>query len=487
MKHSIRKQLMALIAAVLAAALLLIGIVNYFFLGHYYERDKIGTIEAQFRTINAMSWEGGREAYAESLEQLASAANLQILITDTGFDPLFSTVQFAPDMQARLFGYYTGLYQDDVSKLREKAHYTVQRTAGEDGVRYLELWGELDNGCFILIRTPLASIKESTRISNRFYVLVGVLVIAGALLAIWLLSMRFTKPIEQLTDISRRMAKLDFTAKYHVRSRRNEIDELGQHMNEMSGALESTITELKSANLELTKDIEKKTEIDRMRVEFLNNVSHELKTPIALIQGYAEGLREGIAEDEESRQYYCDVIIDESQKMNRLVMQLLSLNRIESGNEKLELEQFDIVGLIHGVLQGMDLMLKQQNAAVYFPYHHPEYVWGDKFKIEEVFTNYMSNALHHLDYERKIDIQITKEGNIRRISVFNTGNRIPEEDLPKIWDKFYKVDKARTRAYGGTGIGLSIVKAIMEAHGQKCGAENFENGVAFYFTLEGRD
>ena len=255
----------------------------------------------------------------------------------------------------------------------------------------------------------------------------------------------------------------------------------------MSERLEQAVADLKSANARLEKDIEEKTQIDEMRRDFLASVSHELKTPIALIQGYAEGLKDNINDDPESREFYCDVIIDESAKMNRLVMQLLSLNKLEFGNEQLQMEYFDLVGLIHGVLQGMNLMLQQQNAEVYFPYQHPIYVWGDQFKIEEVFTNYMSNALHHLDYARKIDIQIITEKDVVKTSVFNTGDRIPESELAKIWEKFYKVDKARTRAYGGTGIGLSIVKAIMEAHGQHCGVENYENGVAFWFTLEGRD
>ncbi len=487
MKRSIRKQLIVMTAAVVSAVLLFIGLFDSFLLGYYYEWEKIKSIAAAYKTIDAMDLTGESEE-EETLERLASSDNVQLMITDPGFEPLFTTAQYAQDMQARLFGYYTGLYHDDVQKLRSTSHYTIQKTADHDGVRYLELWGDLTSGNYILIRTPLAGIRESAKVSNRFNLVLAIFAIIVSMLAIWLLSKRFTDPIIELTGISSRMAKLDFQAKYRRRSGPgNEIDELGQHINEMSEVLEKTISELKSANIELKKDVEKKTQIDNMRIEFLNNVSHELKTPIALIQGYAEGLKDNIADDEESRNYYCDVIIDESAKMNRLVMQLLSLNKLEFGNEKLEMEQFDLVGMIHGVLQGMNIMLQQQNAKVYFPYQHPVYVWGDEFKIEEVFTNYMSNAVHHLDYAREIDVRITKEGNIVRTSVFNTGDRIPESDLPKIWDKFYKVDKARTRAYGGTGIGLSIVKAVMDAHGQKCGVDNFENGVAFWFTLEGKE
>jgi signal transduction histidine kinase len=236
----------------------------------------------------------------------------------------------------------------------------------------------------------------------------------------------------------------------------------------------------------LQKDVKKKEEFDEVRKEFLNNVSHELKTPIALISGYAEGLKDNIAEDKESRDFYCDVIIDESNKMNNMVQKLLSLNRLEFGNDPTVMERFDIVSLVRGVVHGMKLLLDEKGAEVTFSSEDCIYVWGDEFKIEEVVTNFMSNALNHLDYEKKIDIRIRRVDNLVRTSVFNTGDPIPESDIDKIWDKFYKVDKARTREYGGSGIGLSIVKAIMDAHNQQCGVKNYDNGVEFFFTLEGK-
>ena len=254
----------------------------------------------------------------------------------------------------------------------------------------------------------------------------------------------------------------------------------------MSDQLEQTISELKSANVELQKDNERKTQIDEMRKEFLNNVSHELKTPIALISGYAEGLKDNIAEDKESRDFYCDVIIDESSKMNNMVRKLLTLNQLEFGNDQVTMERFDITQLVKGVISGMKLLIEDKGASVTINTDEPVYVWGDEFKIEEVVTNYMSNALNHLDYDKKIDVRIIRENGLVRVSVFNTGNPIPEGDIDKIWDKFYKVDKARTREYGGSGIGLSIVKAIMESHNQQCGVKNYEDGVQFWFTLEGK-
>lgn len=348
---------------------------------------------------------------------------------------------------------------------------------------YVESWGVLDNGCFFLIRTPLESIRDSVSISNSFYFFVGILIIAVSAVILWAVTKRITNPISELTVLSSRMKNLDFDAKYKCRAG-NEIDELGENFNKMSEELEKTISELKSVNNQLQKDIENKIRIDQQRQEFLNNVSHELKTPIALVQGYAEGLKENISDDPESREFYCDVIMDEAAKMNKLVKNLLTLNHLEEGRDEVKMERFDIVSLIKGILQSMDIMIQQKEAKVSFEAEEPVYVWADEFRIEEVVTNYTSNALNHLDGDREIEICVCPDGDRVRITVFNTGNPIPEADIPNVWKKFYKVDKARTREYGGSGIGLSIVKAIMESHNQEYGVRNYDNGVEFWFTLD---
>ena len=251
-----------------------------------------------------------------------------------------------------------------------------------------------------LIRSPLESIKESASISNSFYFIVGIIIIVVSGIVILVMTNRITRPISELTKLSEKMSDLDFDARYQSRAG-NEIDVLGDNFNKMSRKLESTISELKSANNKLQKDIEDKIKIDEMRKEFLDNVSHELKTPIALIQGYAEGLNENISDDPESREFYCEVIMDEASKMNKLVKNLLTLNQLESGKDAPVMERFDIVSLIRGVLGSMHIMIEQKEATVIFEETEPVYVWADEFKIEEVVTNYTSNALNHLDGERK--------------------------------------------------------------------------------------
>jgi len=197
-------------------------------------------------------------------------------------------------------------------------------------------------------------------------------------------------------------------------------------------------------------------------------------------------LKECINDDAESRDFYCEVIMDEAQKMNTMVKNLLSLNQLEFGNDVVTMERFDIVALIRNVLNSSKILMEQKEIHLIFKEEEPVYVWADEFKIEEVVTNYISNAIHHCEFDKVIEVKLQREDSLVRVSVFNTGQPIPEEDLDKVWIKFFKVDKARTREYGGSGIGLSIVKAIMDSLHRECGVRNYDNGVEFWFELDAR-
>ena len=357
--------------------------------------------------------------------------------------------------------------------------------------RSIEMWGPLGESSFFLLRTPLEDIRSSAAAANRFFGYVGVLLaVVGTLLALWL-SRRITEPLRQLTDISVRMKELDFSAKYDGKNH-TELDILGRNMNELSQKLEETISALRTANNDLQRDLDRRNRQEEMRQEFLSNVTHELKTPIALIRGYAEGLQDGIADNPESRSFYLDTIVEESDKMNVIVQKVLQLNQLEFGDNVVAMERFDIVDMISNYLDSASILARQEDVNLQFDRRSPLYVWGDPFMIQEVFQNYYSNALHHVEPrsqsgsppEKVIDIRCDVTGGKARITVFNTGRPIPEDSLPHIWEKFYKVDKARTRAYGGSGVGLSIVKAIMQLHHQAYGAENYDNGVAFWFELD---
>lgn len=365
--------------------------------------------------------------------------------------------------------------------------YTLQKIYDTRlGDYYYELWGTLDCGDSIMLRLAIQGIKDNVTIFNKFITYIGIAITLIGIVVAYIFSSYFTKPIMQLSELAKKMAAMDFDARYEGNDK-GEIGILGESMNYMSSRLEQNIAQLKSANLELQRDIDKKVKIDQMRTEFLSNVSHELKTPIALIQGYAEGLKEGITDDPESMDFYCSVIMDEANKMNMMVKKLLTLNQIEFGDEELVMERFDIIELVSSVVNANELRAGQKGIKIIFNQadEHID-VWSDEYKIEEVITNYISNAINHCDFEKRIEVNVKKNGDNIRVSVFNTGKNIPEEDIDNIWGKFYKVDKARTREYGGNGIGLSIVKAIMDSYGKEYGVRNLDNGVEFWFDLDAK-
>lgn len=490
MKHSIKREIALIFMAVMAGTIVLCWIINSSFLEKFYIRNKMHAIKDAYLRINEVVTNGdiSSEEFDLELRKTCDRYNIGLLVVDAESNPIkFST----RDADKLLRGLYDNFFKpsNDIVYLVENDNYYMATVMDKStATEYLEMWGILDNGNLFLIRSPLESIRDSVKISNQFLAYVGFAATIVSAVLIWFVTTRITKPIMELKRISEKMAKLDFETKYESRGQ-NEIDLLGEHINELSGTLEKTISELKTANNELRRDIEKKEQIDEMRKEFLSNVSHELKTPIALIQGYAEGLKEGINDDDlENRNFYCDVIMDEAGKMNIMVRKLLDLNQLEFGNDVVTMERFDIVALVRNFIASADILINQNGITLRLDNHEPIYVWADEFKTEEIVQNFFSNALNHASGDKVIEIKYSlieeENANRVRVSVFNTGEPIPEDALPHIWEKFYKVDKARTREYGGSGVGLSIVKAIMESMNQQYGVINYTNGVEFWFELE---
>lgn len=507
MKQSIRVRFTLIFIGLMAVILVGIWCINNWLLENFYITQKVSTLQLAYEQIDAQviaSLEEGKTigdefadgealdsgeqtAAVELLKRLNDKYNIMTVIVDGINDKVIvSSARDAKFMLEKARNYILGRNSHRAELIEEEENYTIQRTFDvRSRTFYLECWGFFsDNNTIFIMSTPLESIKESVNLSNRFLAYVGIAALLFGSIVVFFTTKMVTSPILKLANISERMSSLDFDAKYEGDAH-DEIGILGNSMNILSDKLKETIGELKTANNELQKDIEEKIQIDELRKDFIANVSHELKTPIALIQGYAEGLTEGMAEEAESRDYYCEVIMDEANKMNKMVRQLLTLTALEFGNDQISLERFDLTELIRGVLTASEILIQQKEAVIRFDRNSPVYVWADEFKIEEVVTNYLSNALNHLDGEKVIWIEIDECGNDVKVIVRNTGANIPQEELPNIWTKFYKVDKSRTREYGGSGVGLSIVKAIMESHHKKYGVKNVEDGVEFWFMLDG--
>ena len=308
-KGSLTREMAVIIAGLVAGTIILCWAINTCFLGKYYMLHKEDSLLDGFHVMNEASENGEltSSSFDVTFDNLCANGNVAIMVISSDRTIVRSSVN---DNQVILLEFMNILFGTDPKQaeiLKKADNFVIQRqTDTRLSSEYLVLYGTLSNGNLILMRTALESIRESASVSNQFLLYVGIFAILISTVVTYFVSRGITTPVLELTDISKRMAQLDFEAKYQAKGRRrNEIDELGEHFNELSNKLEVTISELKSANNELKQDIEKKTEIDEMRKEFLSNVSHELKTPLALIQGYAEGLQECINDDAQSRDFYC--------------------------------------------------------------------------------------------------------------------------------------------------------------------------------------
>ena len=465
-----------------------IGIMNSTLLSRVYMISKRKAMVEAFNSLYTASEDGSlyTDDYYMNFESLASRDNLSFLIMTADGSVMVATQSEYDLIKSQMYMILLGGSQGEQSWVnRAEDNYSIQLLNDERSEQeYLVLWGTLSDDNIIMIRTPIASMEESAKVTNRFLLAAGSLAVICCIFVSRLLAKHLTKPVMELTDISKKMTELDFDAKYTPKDSGNEIDRLGVHMNELSASLESAIGELKQANMELQKDIEIRDKNEQMRKEFLSNVSHELKTPIAVIQGYAEGLCDGVIEDQESQQYYCEVIIDEAKRMNVMVRQLLALNQLEYGKSNVQMEHFCLNEMIEGVVNANRILADNSGVTVITePFAHTT-VWAEEFFAEQVLTNYLTNAIHYAKGDKVVKISVKDQNQDVRICVFNSGDPIPEDSIDRIWEKFYKVDKARTRAYGGTGIGLSVVKAVMDSFQKECGVTNFENGVEFWFELD---
>ena len=510
MRRSLRTRLILIFAGMLVLTIVCICLANVFLLPGYYQSSKVSQMSGVYaRTVSlcdGVAWadleETERNHIYDELDILSSNFNVSIYIMQveaySGSGDIATLNYVYPANSERLqevtrgqLGkyvkaiYFNEPLGDNCQILSRNSDSEVYKVYDERmDSNFIELTGRLPDNYWVYLRANYQSIQESSKVFNQFLSYVGLVVLVGGVFIMFFVTNAYTRPILRLARHARNMQELNFSSRY-TDNRCDEIGVLGSSMNALSDKLEQTISELKTANNELQLDLQRRSEQEKMRQEFLSNVSHELKTPIALIQGYAEGLQENISEDEESRQFYCDVIVDEADKMNKMVKKLLSLNQLEFGNDPVHLEHFDLNSVLDSVIQSTEILFRQKDISLCFHREEePLMVWADEYMIEEVVTNYVSNALNHVKYENKIEIKTEKREQVVRVSVFNTGDPIPEEDIGKIWTKFYKVDKARTREYGGNGIGLSIVKAVMEAHNQEYGVKNYDNGVEFWFELD---
>ena len=296
-----------------------------------------------------------------------------------------------------------------------------------------------------------------------------------------IISKKISKPVLEISVVAEKISNLEFEKRIEI-ARDDEVGDLAKAINKMSDSLRITIEDLKISNERLKLEIQKEKEIDKMRREFISNVNHELKTPIALIKGFTEGLKDNIASPED-RDYYLDVIDDECNNMDVLVKRLLLLSKYESEFE-IEKSEFNIQSLLDELLKRYRVDYEKKNIKVEVNVSEDFLLIADYKELKIAIDNLFRNAISHTEENKYIDIECKKEADKMIVTMKNSYKEMSQEEIEKLWIPFNKEDKARTRKFGGTGLGLSIVGAILKKHNFTYGA-SYENGeIKFYFYDE---
>ena len=386
------------------------------------------------------------------------------------------------------------LYEGTGSFLSSNKLNVISRTQNEDGsyfnvvaeegstTQYIVFGKDFENGYHIEITAQKDPIQENANLATRVTTTLTVLALILALVFISVYSKHFTKPLIQMSEVANRIANLDFSAKCEI-NRGDEIGTLAENINVVSDSLNTALSELREKNEQLMEDIEKERRIEQMRADFISAASHELKTPIAIIRGYAEGLKMNVSEENESASEYCDIIMRESDRMNVLVLNMLEQSLYSSGVKKPDMVEFNVNSFIEDLLKTVTPIFEEKGVTANYIETEELSAFADKTQMTTVLSNIVLNACSHASGEKLIEITAEKTDNQIKVNVFNTGSRVDDKDKDGIFTSFYRADKAHSRAEGRFGLGLAIVKSITENHNCECGFENKENGVTFWFTM----
>lgn len=469
---SIRFKMFFEISAILLAAVILILFINTRYLNdiYFFNKKKDMTNSAEY--INTLDIKSG--IYFGSVTSLESENNISVDIYDSDGTPLY-------------------LSSKNISANGGSARIVETETQKDGSVIEIH---EIDNKQYILLKKNLSfggeleiyanksDIDTNADIALTFTWGSVLLIFFASLIFIFFYTRRFTKPLIKMSEITEKMSNMDFSEKCDVKSR-DEIGHLSDSINNLSVSLDTTLNDLNEKNKQLSDDIEKKQTLEQLRKEFISSISHELKTPIAIIKGYAEGAQMMLdGDDSKGAAEYCEIITKESDKMNALVYELLELSRYELGDSRLEIEKFELKPFIEDYTDAEKIVFEEKG--IRFSAEIPENALceGDTVKLSMVLNNFVSNAVSHADGEKEIKITCRDMADKYRITVFNSGEHIKDEDIEKIWKSFYRADKSHSRKEGRFGLGLSIVSAIQNLHGMEYGVKNAENGVEFWFDIK---
>ncbi|HDX9613122.1 TPA: HAMP domain-containing protein [Bacillus toyonensis] len=325
---------------------------------------------------------------------------------------------------------------------------------------------------YIYAMASLQPVDEAVQMVQDYYIYIIAFVVVLIFLASFYYSKQIAKPLLKINDTTKKIAHLDFTEKIPITSK-DEIGDLSKNINTLSNKLHSHIGQLE-------QDIEKERKLEKTRKEFISGVSHELKTPLSIMKSCISILKDGVAEHK--KEYYFQAMEREVDKMDTLILEMLELAKFESGTYKMKKDSFYIDTVIEDICEYLSVEIEKKEFRVHKNIRSFEVI-ANQNRIEQVIVNFITNAIHYTPNKEDIVISTIDEKDRIKVCIENKGTQIEEEQLDKIWDRFYRVDAARHRSQGGTGLGLAISKNILELHDTEYGVKNTKDGVLFYFYL----
>lgn len=500
MIHSVKTKMIMLLFGSVVTFVLVTLILNSTLLKPYYRKMKEQSLSASFSAVCQLDFNS--ESIDTQLRSIEENDNVQILIINYRYrvffcsssvsDSLFLPTGDNDGVESGEKWFNDWLLPDSSDGSSVEIFSTKPRFSTPYNsvlsASYLSLYAKAIkeiNGArlpfYIIINIPTTAIDDNVQIANSFAVLVGALVLLVGAVATVIAGKRLTEPLVEVSNTAKRMTQMIFDEKLNIRSS-DEIGEIAGSINTLSSQLKDKINELSVTNEKLKQELEHREKIDNMRRDFISDVSHELKTPLSIILGYCEGLQLNV--NSEEREFYCSIIEDEAIRMSKLAEKLLKLAELESGEVMPEIVRFDLADMVKGRLLKLSYLLEERGIVSHFGSAGNTMAYGDYDRIEEVINNLLTNAKNHTPDNGSISAVVREDGSNVYCEVYNSGSHIPEESLDRIWDSFYKVDKSRTRSYGGSGLGLKIVSTILQSHNASFGAANTDDGVKFWFSLK---
>lgn len=495
MKQSLSKRLFSITLSLIFALMLITYFAQAFFFERFYSYKKTISLVKEvnkFHDLYSLHIDSDADLY-KALQKFENDNNAQVIVTSLNGDIKYLSNNIHGDKES--FDTLTAFGAELINNkelINQVITYSQTRYTNfenkSSGLTKIGVVSPMSlnstNDSLIFCVSSIQPIEEASEVISEFfiYLFFGLIFISIILALIY--SNLISKPLVNLTHAANKMSSMDFSIICDT-NREDEIGSLAKSLNFLSKNLQASLLDLQKKNKKLEDDIEKERQLDNMRKEFTANVSHELKTPIGIIEGYAEGLRDGIVSGEDAKMYL-ETIIDESKKMSVLVTNMLELSKLESGTTKPSFESFNINRLITKILKKHNPDFEENKFNVNFHSSSPySYVYADPFQMEQVLTNIITNAIKYTPPNNDINVNIEEGLDKFKISVQNMGVTIPEEEINKLFDKFYRLDKSRERTQkNSTGIGLSIVKNILHLHNSEFNLQNIYGGVEFYFYLE---